>query len=61
MADHSNEGGTLPDVHDEAADTPMWVPMLGLALLTLATIFLIVRAAVSDDAVDADVTVQVAD
>ncbi len=61
MADHSNEGGILPDVHDEAADTPMWVPMLGLALLTLATIFLIVRAAVADDAVDETVEAALAD
>ncbi len=61
MADHSNEGGTLPDVHDEAADTPMWVPMLGLALLTLATIFLIVRAAVADDTVDETVEAALVD
>ena len=61
MADHSNEGGTLPDVHDEAADTPMWVPMLGLALLTLATICLIVRAAVADDTVDETVEAALVD
>ncbi|HJK90388.1 MAG TPA: hypothetical protein RMH85_36210 [Polyangiaceae bacterium LLY-WYZ-15_(1-7)] len=49
MADeHHDEGGVLPEIHDEAADTPMWVPVLGLSLLALAAIFLIVRAAFAD-------------
>lgn len=62
MASGHDEGGVLPEVHDEAADTPMWVPALGLGLLTLITVFLIVRAALSEDEsapAGADVVVQV--
>lgn len=37
MADqHSSHGPPgLPPVHDEAADTPLWVPVVGLVLLVL--------------------------
>ncbi len=52
-AETSTKKGTahppsLPDIHDEAADTPMWVPALGLALLVLMTLYLVVSAALDD-------------
>ena len=48
-ADHAHHAGgdhpELPPVQDEAADTPMWLPVTGLALLTLLTLFVLYRAA----------------
>ncbi|MEM6961301.1 MAG: hypothetical protein AAF355_02625 [Myxococcota bacterium] len=35
---------SLPKVRDEAEDTPMWVPMLGLALLLLAGVIAVYRS-----------------
>jgi len=32
---HENHDSALPEVHDEAGNTPMWVPILGLVLLAL--------------------------
>ena len=34
----------LPDVRDEAADTPMWVPMLGFALLLVVGLAAVYQA-----------------
>lgn len=34
----------LPPVQDEAADTPMWLPATGLALLALLTLLVLFRA-----------------
>ena len=48
MADDHHHAPGLPEIHDEAADTPMWLPLLGLALFTLAALVLIIRAAVAD-------------
>ncbi|MBX3247201.1 MAG: hypothetical protein KF901_08475 [Myxococcales bacterium] len=48
MADHHAPG--LPEIHDEAADTPMWLPLLGLGLLIVASLFFIIRAATADEA-----------
>lgn len=33
----------LPEVHDEAADTPMWVPAVGLALLVALALTFVFR------------------
>ncbi len=43
----------LPEVHDEAGDTPLWLPVLGAALLAIAGLFLIFRAAFADAEADA--------
>jgi hypothetical protein len=33
---HAHSAPELPEVTDEAADTPKWVPLLGVALFVLA-------------------------
>jgi hypothetical protein len=38
-------GAGLPEVRDEAADTPRWVPILGLILLGLGVLGLLYRIA----------------
>lgn len=43
----------LPEIHDEAGDTPMWVPALGLGLLVLATLYLLFSAAFPDEEAEA--------
>ncbi len=45
--DHDHVPG-LPPVHDEAADTPAWVPLLGLGVLLLAALYLVVNSALGD-------------
>lgn len=40
-----HEHPSLPPVHDEAADTPTWVPVLGLALLLIFAVLGLLRAA----------------
>lgn len=51
----------LPEIRDEAADTPMWIPALGLALFVLATVWLVISAALSDiDDETAEAPVEVA-
>jgi len=49
--DHASPPG-LPEIHDEAADTPMWVPLLGLSLLVLATLYLVITSAFEEAEVD---------
>lgn len=39
----------LPEIVDEAGDTPTWVPVLGLALLTLVAILFVVRSQMTSD------------
>lgn len=42
MADvHHDRTGEPPEIRDEAADTPMWVPAMGLALLIVGAVFLV--------------------
>ncbi|MEQ8458226.1 MAG: hypothetical protein RLO52_25850 [Sandaracinaceae bacterium] len=42
MADaHHDRPGEPPEIRDEAADTPMWVPAMGLALLIVSAVFLV--------------------
>lgn len=48
MADEHHHAPGLPEIHDEAADTPMWLPMLGLAIFAVVALFLITRAAIED-------------
>lgn len=38
----------LPEIQDEAADTPMWVPALGLALLAAFVLSFVLRAAIAE-------------
>jgi len=41
----------LPEVHDEAGDTPLWVPIVGATLLVLGGMWVIVKiASYSSDA-----------
>jgi hypothetical protein len=35
MADAHHTPGEPPPVHDEAGDTPLWVPLLGLSLMAI--------------------------
>lgn len=44
-ADDHHQPGELPEIRDEAADTPMWVPGIGLALLILAALFIVWQSA----------------
>lgn len=41
MTSHPNTPPQLPEVTDEAADTPSWVPKLGLVLAVLAILWVI--------------------
>ena len=50
----------LPEIQDEAADTPMWVPALGLALFVLAAVWLVVSAAFEDAAPEAEAGAEIA-
>ncbi|MFO0696066.1 MAG: hypothetical protein U0230_21060 [Polyangiales bacterium] len=38
----------FPTVHDEATETPMWVPVLGIGLLVLSMLGAIVRSTVDE-------------
>ncbi|MBX7192954.1 MAG: hypothetical protein K1X94_12890 [Sandaracinaceae bacterium] len=37
----------LPTITDEAADTPMWVPLTGLALFLVLALFVALRSAMA--------------
>lgn len=52
MADseHHDTPGEPPEIRDEAADSPMWLPALGLTLLLIGALFIIWRGASGDDA-----------
>lgn len=58
-ADVSGPPG-LPEIRDEAADTPMWIPALGLALFVLATVWLVISAAFADVDAAGEAPVEVA-
>lgn len=47
MADDAHEPyrGDYPDVHDEAAASPRWLPALGFAILCVLGLFVAYRAA----------------
>ncbi len=57
MSDASLPQGPLPSVHDEAADTPTWLPVTGLVLLLLMLLWMLYRGAnpAVDDAPEAPV------
>ncbi|HJL17066.1 MAG TPA: hypothetical protein RMH99_15480 [Sandaracinaceae bacterium LLY-WYZ-13_1] len=60
MAEAHHRPGEPPEIRDEAADTPMWVPAAGLALLILGAVFLVWQTATTEDEA-AETTEQVAD
>jgi len=39
----------LPEIQDEAADTPMWVPVLGMSLFVLVALWLVISSALEDE------------
>jgi hypothetical protein len=43
-AGQPHEHPSLPPVHDEAADTPLWIPVVGLALLAIVALIVVGRA-----------------
>lgn len=45
----SKEPPRLPEIQDEAGDTPSWVPLLGLGLLCLVALLIAARQAVHKD------------
>ena len=42
---HDKHAPRLPEIKDEAPDTPSWVPALGLGLFALITIMVAIRLA----------------
>lgn len=55
MADDSNDPSQapgLPQIRDEAAATPMWVPALGLGLFMLATVWMVLSASIEPDVIE---------
>jgi hypothetical protein len=56
--DHAHETHAhppMPAIHDEASDTPTWLPLTGVALFVVMVIFALARAALAP-APDAAVT-----
>jgi hypothetical protein len=47
-------GGEFPDVRDEAAASPKWLPGLGFAILCLFALFLALRATTAHEEADAE-------
>lgn len=45
---HANTPPQLPEIHDEAGDTPGWVPVLGVLLFVAAAAAIVVRHSVKD-------------
>lgn len=43
----------LPEIQDEAADTPMWVPALGLGLFVLVALYLVISSAFAEPEAEA--------
>jgi hypothetical protein len=46
---HANTPPQLPEVRDEAGDTPRWVPVLGALLFVIAAAAIVVRHTAFDD------------
>lgn len=68
MADDSETpyGGEYPDVKDEAASSPKWLPGLGFAILCVLVLFIAIRAGTAheeatDGAVEGDEATQIDD
>jgi hypothetical protein len=49
------EHPSLPPVHDEAADTPMWIPVVGLVILGTFALVALARMARDAGVPEADV------
>ncbi len=47
-SDH-HRPGEPPPIQDEAADTPMWLPLVGLALLLIGAFLVIWQTATGED------------
>jgi len=47
--------GEPPPIRDEAAESPLWLPAVGLTLLLLGAIFIVWRSATAEEAEDAPV------
>jgi hypothetical protein len=45
---HDKDPPSLPNVVDEAGDTPTWVPVLGLVLLALVAMATAARLAINE-------------
>lgn len=65
MADHSHDEPDvpgLPQIQDEAADTPMWLPATGLGLLAVMVLMLVYHVAKGPEteATEGDVAAEVA-
>jgi hypothetical protein len=51
MAEHSQQKPSgLPEIKDDAADTPMWVPMIGVGLLVAFVLLFTYKAVTSSPA-----------
>ena len=65
MADHAHDEPDvpgLPQIQDEAADTPMWLPATGLALLAILVLMLVyhVSKGPETEATEGDVAAEAA-
>ena len=45
---------SMPAVHDEAADSPAWLPLSGLAIVILMVLYVMIRAAMQPPAPEVD-------
>lgn len=48
MSENTHVPGELPPIHDEAGDTPLWVPLVGMCCLFLLALGLIWQASDAD-------------
>jgi hypothetical protein len=48
-ATHADRPGDFPTVVDEAANSPRWIPIAGLALVVIALLFAAYRAGQADE------------
>jgi hypothetical protein len=56
---HADTPPELPEVTDEAPNTPAWVPLLGLVLFATAAVAIVISHGQSDGAADeAEATTQ---
>ena len=49
MHHESNKAPEIPEIIDEAGDTPWWVPVLGMALFALFTLLFVVSQVGGDE------------
>lgn len=48
MAEHEVHAPGIPEIHDDAADSPLWLPVLGLSLLLLGAVYTVISSAMED-------------